>query len=242
MPTKISLKQFLIRTGNFEKVYDCVEAIRKGRVTINGKAVTNPNFFFNPDKHLVKLDGNKVKRVIKFYFVMNKPSDYICQKSEYEKNIYDILKNKLPAEIANSLFAVGRLDKDTEGLMIITNDGALSHKINNPKNKIIKKYYAVLEKPADINKIKILEKGIEINIDNEDYKTKKCNIKIVGEKELYISISEGKKRQIRKMFEVVNNKVTYMKRVSIGGLQLGNLKAREIKEITLKELMKNLFQ
>ena len=238
MSKKISLKQYLMQTGKFEKVYDCITAIKKGRLTLNNKIMSNPNYFFNPKKPIVKFDDEKIKKVIKLYFIMNKPAGYECQKSPSEKTIYELLqKLNLPQESANSLYAVGRLDRDTEGLLIITNDGKLSSMILKPEHGIAKKYYAALEKIIDISKIKMLEKGILIKINNESYKTKLCKIKIVGEKEVYISISEGKKRQIRKMFEAIGNKIIYLRRVSIGGLQLGNLKVGEIKQITKDEIM-----
>ena len=241
MSQKISIKQFLMKSGRFERVQDCVAAIRNRNVTINNEVVDNPNFFFNPKKELVKLDNQKIKSVGKIYLLLNKPAGYLSQKSEGEKTIYDLLmKLDLTNESIQSLHAVGRLDKDTEGLLILTNDGKLSYLITNPKNKIIKKYHAVLEKAVDINKIKSLEKGTEIEVDGNRYKTKPCKIKMVGEKELYISIVEGRKRQVRKMFEVINNKVVYLKRVSIAGLQLGNLKVGDIKQIGREEILKKL--
>lgn len=155
MPKKISLKQFLMRTGKFEKVFDCVSAIK-------------------------------------------------------------------------------------EGLIIITNDGKLSSVLMKPDSGIEKKYYAVLEKPIGSNKIRQLENGIEINIDNQRYRTMPCKISTSEEKGIYISISEGKKRQIRKMLEAVGNKVVYLKRVSIGGLSLEDLKTGELKQITKEEIMEKL--
>lgn len=241
MSKKISLRQFLVKTGAFDKVYDCVSAIRSGRVTIKGNTITNPNYFFNPKKSLVELDGTKSRLVPKLYFLLNKPAGYLSQKSENEKIIYDLLENlNLSKKQAQSLFAVGRLDKETEGLMILTNDGNLSDKIANPKNKIIKKYYAVLENPVANKSVQLLEKGVIIEIDGIKYKTAKCKIRKIKERELYISITEGKKRQVRKMFEAIGNKVVYLKRVSIGGLLLGDLKAGEIKQITRGEIMKKL--
>ena len=241
MSKKISLKQFLMRTGKFTKVFDCISAVKSGKITVNNKIVTNPNYFLNPKKALIKLENEKIKSANKLYFILNKPAGYLSQKSENEKTIYDLLeKLTLSKEQMQSLFAVGRLDKDTEGLIILTNDGNISDKIMNPKNEIIKKYYAVLEKTVDINKIRILEKGIEIGIDKEKYKTKPCKIKIVGEKEAYISISEGKKRQIRKMFEMIENNIVYLRRVSIAGLQLENLKVGEIKSISREEIYNKL--
>ena len=241
MSKKLSLKQYLMKSGRFQKTYDCIEAIKNGKVTVNNKIIANPSHFFNPKKDLVKLNNEKLKIISKIYFIMNKPAGYVSQKSDDEKTIYDLLKNlNLSKEFIQSLHAVGRLDKDTEGLLLLTNDGKLSNQIMDPKNEIIKKYHAILENPIGKEKIKELEKGIELEIDYEKYKTKPCKIKIIGEKEIYISVSEGKKRQIRMMFESIGNKVNYLKRVSIGGLQLGKLNFGEIRQITREEIMEKL--
>ncbi|MBI2652056.1 rRNA pseudouridine synthase [Candidatus Woesearchaeota archaeon] len=232
-----------MKAGKFEKVYECIQAIRNGKISINNKIIINPNYFFNPKNVLIKFNNEKIKTVGKLYFLLNKPAGYLSQKSESEKTIYDLSKKlNIDKNSKASLFAVGRLDKDTEGLMIITNDGKLSNLISNPRNEIKKEYYATLENPVDKNKINILEKGIELEVAYEKYKTKPCKIKIAGEKEIYISISEGKKRQIRKMFDAICNKVVYLKRVSIGGIQLGNLKAGEIKDISRDEVYKNIIK
>jgi len=241
MSQKISLKQFLMKSGKFDKVFDAEKAIRDGKATINNEIITSPNYFFNPKKSLVKLNNEKIKKVPLLYFLINKPAGYLSQKVEGEKTIYDLLnKLNLPKEHIKSLFAVGRLDKATEGLMLITNDGKLSDFIMNPENEIVKKYYAVLEKPVANENIRLLEKGVIIEIDDLKYKTTKCKIKKVKENEVYISITEGKKRQIRKMFESIGNKVVYLKRISIGGLALVNLRTGEIKQITKEEIMEKL--
>ena len=241
MSKKISLKQFLMKSGRFDRVQDCIDAVRNGKITVNNQIIANPSYFFNPKKELVKLNNEKIKIIAKLYLIMNKPAGYLSQKSNEEKTIYDLLKNlNLSNEAIQSLHAVGRLDKDTEGLLILANDGKISNIIMNPENKIIKKYHAVLENPVDKNKIKILEKGIEISIGNEKYKTKPCKIKVVGDKEIYISILEGKKRQIRKMFDATGNKIVYLRRVSIGGLQLGNMKLGEIKQVTREKIVEKL--
>ena len=241
MSQKTSLRQYLMRAGCFEKVYDCIASIKIGDVTVNEKLITNPNHFFNPKSALVKLKDKKIKTVKKLYFLMNKPAGFLSQKDGNEKTIYDLLeKLKLSKESLQSLFAVGRLDKDTEGLIIITNDGKISDMISNPANNVSKKYFAALEKPADREKIRLLEKGIELEVGRIKHETKPCKIKVVGKTEIYISISEGKKRQIRLMFEAVGNKVNYLKRVSIGGLQLGSLKEGELRQLTKEEIMEKL--
>lgn len=240
MSKKISLKQFLMKSGKFDRANDCEKAIREGNATVDKKTVTNPNYFFSP-KSLVRIGGENIRKVHRLYFLMNKPVGFLSQKAENEKTIYDLIeKLDIPKEHKKSLFAVGRLDKDTEGLMIITNDGQLSDMVMQPDREIIKKYHVILEKPIAGNSLKLLEKGAIIEIDDSKYKTSKCKIKKVKEKEVYISITEGKKRQIRKMFESIGNSVVYLKRVSIGGLQLGNLKEGEIKPITREEIMEKL--
>lgn len=241
MSKKISLKQFLMKSGKFSRVQDCIEAIRNGNVVVNNKILVNPNYFFNPKKSLVKIGTEKIRKVQKLYFLINKPSGYLSQKAESEKTIYNLLKkSNISKEETQSLFAVGRLDKDTEGLMIVTNDGRLLNILMQPGSGITKRYYAALEHPINRENIKLLEKGVAIETDEGKYNTKKCKIKIKSEKEIYISITEGRKRQIRKMLEAIGNKVAYLKRVSIGGLQLGNLKVGEIKQMTREEMMEKL--
>ncbi len=243
MSKKISIKQFLMKSGKFEKVHDCLQSIKNGEISINNSTIKNPNFFFNPKNELVKLNSEKIKQVAKLYFLLNKPAGYLSQKYENEKTIYDIIENlNISKEQKQSLFAVGRLDKDTEGLIILTNDGKVSSLLMKPENKVAKRYHAVLEKPIMGDNLKLLEKGVIIEIDNLKHKTTKCKIKRVKKNEVYISITEGKKRQIRKMFESVENKVVYLKRVSIGGLQLGDLKEGELKQTTKEEIMEKMFQ
>ena len=241
MSKKTSLKQFLMKTGSFERAEDCVAAIRSGTITINSKVVDNPSYFFNLEKSLVKMNNEKLKAIKKLYFILNKPSGYLSQKAESEKTIYELLnKLNLSKEELQSLFAVGRLDKDTEGLMIVTNDGSLSNVIMDPESDMPKRYYAALEKPINRESVKLIEKGVVIETDEGKYKTKKCRIKMKSGKEIYISITEGRKRQVRNMLEAIGNKVAYLKRVSIGGLQLGNLKVGEIREIGKEEIMEKL--
>ena len=229
-----------MKSGKFDRAHDCEKAIREGNVNVDKKKITNPNYFFSP-KSLVRIGSENVRKVHRLYFLMNKPAGFLSQKAENEKTIYDLIsKLNIPEEHKKSLFAVGRLDKDTEGLMVITNDGQLSDMIMQPDMEIIKKYHVILEKPITGNNLKLLEKGAIIEIDDNKYKTTKCRIKKVKENEVYISITEGKKRQIRLMFESVGNKVVYLKRVSIGGLQLGKMDSGEIKEITREEIMEKL--
>ena len=134
-----------MQSGKFRKVEDCVETIRRGAVTVDNKVIENPNFFFNP-KSLIKLDNEIIRRNKKLYFIMNKPSGYTCQKSDAEKNVYELLdKLNLSKEEKNSLFCVGRLDKETQGLLIITNDGKFADSILQSENEVVKEYQVGLK-------------------------------------------------------------------------------------------------
>src|SRR3989344_4203867 len=111
MSKKVSIKQFLIRSGAFEKTYDCEQAIKEGKVEINDTIITKPNFFFNPRSSIVRLEGYKVKRLPKVYYLMNKPSGCSCQKSKSSKTIYELLeKEGIEEKLTKTLFSVGRLD------------------------------------------------------------------------------------------------------------------------------------
>ena len=112
--------------------------------------------------------------------------------------------------------------------------------ISRPENKITKEYYAKLEKPIDEASIKKLQNGVFITVDNLPYITKECKVKMVRQKEILISISEGKKRQIRKMIDAVGNRVLYLRRNAIGNLKLGNLKTAELKPIKREDIYRQI--
>src|SRR3989338_2630685 len=120
MSKNISLRQFLMGSGRFERSYDCIAAIKDGKVTIDNEIITHPNHFFNHKKLLVRVNGEKVKALPNLYFLLNKPSGYLCQKSASEKTVYGLLDRiNIPKASKKSLYKVGRLEKDTEGLLII---------------------------------------------------------------------------------------------------------------------------
>src|SRR3989344_1817137 len=106
MPKKISLKQILMKTGSFERVKDCIEAIENGHVTVDNEVVKSPNYYVNSKKSYVKLDHGKIKKQPKKYYIFNKPEGCICQKSEKEKTIYDLVEDKIAEGIFNSIFPI----------------------------------------------------------------------------------------------------------------------------------------
>lgn len=236
---KISLLQYLMRSGKFKTSHEAERAIRERRVNVRKELITNPKHFFDPKTEFVFVDGKLTKKAPLLYFLMNKPSGIICQKSKEEESIFDYLHPlKLTPEQRLSLFVIGRLDKDTEGLLILTNDGKLSDALMNPKNDIPKTYHAILNLPLGASQKAQIESGIKIQTEDGIYTTLPCTIKKESERTIHISITEGKKRQIRRMFAAIGNEVVHLKRLSIGNLELGTLKHGEIVQTTKEHIMK----
>lgn len=192
--------------------------LKEKSVTINGVVCTNSAQKADPEKDIIEVNGEKLIYKEHLYIMMNKPSGILsASKDKKEKTVIDILPEGLKKQ---GLFVAGRLDKDTEGLLIITDDGDFAHKIISPNKKIYKKYYAKLDKPVTEETKKKFEKGI-IFKDGTECMPAKFEICKDG-KSAYVSICEGKFHQIKKMFLCCNLKVEYLKRVSIGKLKLDN--------------------
>ena len=209
------------------------DLIKEGVVKINGKVCTT-----GVDVHLssdtVTVNGKPVNVVKKYdYYIMNKPKGYVCtvKDDKGRKTVMDLLPNN-----AKRLFPVGRLDYDTEGLLILTNDGDLTFKLTHPKNEVPKTYLVKTEKPVSDEDVIKLRSGVYV----DGVKTKKCNVRLIestksGSK-LHITITEGRNRQVRKMFEAINNCVDFLKRIKIGDLTLSGLNRGEIRQLSAREI------
>lgn len=207
------------------------ELIKQGDVKINGKIANLGDDVQLGDQVTVK--GKKIETVKKYdYFIMNKPKGVICSVKDDKgrKTVMDIL----PKE--TRLFPVGRLDYDTEGLLILTNDGDLTYKLTHPKNEIPKTYLVKTEKPVSEEDLSKLRGGVYI----DGIKTKKCNVRFVEKTangaKLHITITEGRNRQVRKMIESVGNSVDFLKRIKIGDLTLSGLDRGEYRRLTPREI------
>ena len=157
--------------------------------------------------------------------------DDLFKDDKGRKTVMDLL----PANIKR-LFPIGRLDYDTEWLLILTNDGDLTFKLTHPKNEVPKTYLVKTEKPVSDEDLSKLRSGVYI----DGVKTKKCNIRLIestktGAK-LHITITEGRNRQVRKMFEAVNNCVDFLKRIKIGDLTLSGLDRGQVRSLTAREV------
>lgn len=213
------------------------EYILSGKVKVNNKVVTDLSTQIQTGD-VVLYNNKEINPILqKVYILLNKPSGYLTTVSDMynRKTVLDLIKN-LPVD---RVYPIGRLDYDTEGLLLLTNDGAVANKIIHPSSSICKTYEVIVDSPlTEADKLK-LQSGMVI----DGYKTtpaKLNNYKKVGQKKYMfnLSIFEGRNRQIRKMVEQVNNKVVYLKRLSIGSLTLGNLKVGEYRYITINEINK----
>lgn len=189
------------------------EIIKKKRISVNENIVTDPSIHVDSNDR-VKLDGNLLKYQEYRYYMLNKPSGVItATEDKCSQTVLDLLSG----ENVKDLFPVGRLDKDTEGLLLITNDGNLAHDLLSPKKHVDKCYYVELEKPITKDAIKALGNGVDIG---DDTCTLPATISAVSPTSVYITITEGRYHQIKRMFHAVGNHVTYLKRISMGSLTL----------------------
>lgn len=210
------------------------ELIKDGRVKINGKVVKELGTDVNIENDSVYFDGKRVKLVnTKVYYKLHKPKGYVTTASDERerKTVLDLMRN-----VQYRVYPIGRLDYDTEGLLLLTNDGDMANILTHPKNNVQKTYVAHVEGVLEDNDIKKLSLGVDIG----GYVTKPCSV-IVKERDekstiIEITIAEGKNRQVKKMVEAVGKNVAFLKRVAIGDIKLGGLARGEYKALTAKEL------
>ena len=206
--------------------------IEERRVLVNGKTATLGSEVEDGDT--VTVDGSIVRPVKKYsYYMLNKPKGYVTtvKDDKGRKTVMDLLPKK-----GDRLYPVGRLDYDTEGLLIITNDGDLAQRLTHPVNEVPKTYVAKIEGVLTENMLARLRGGVEV----DGVRTKKSAVRIVDETKtetkVSVTITEGRNRQVRKMFEAVGKEVIFLKRVKIGDLALRGLNRGEYRPLTKEEI------
>lgn len=211
------------------------ELIKSGKVKVNGKIVTELATDINEDNDTVTIEGRKISPIkSKIYVMFNKPKGCICTlKDELgRKTIMDYLEDFSDKKI----FPVGRLDYDSEGLLLITNDGDLSNKLTQPVNEIPKTYVVKIEGQIEESELATLRNGIIL----DGIKLRRCKIKVLdcedNSTRLEITIYEGKNRQIHRMFESIDKQVIFLKRIKIGDLRLGGLSRGGYRYLNDKEI------
>lgn len=208
--------------------------IRQGRVTVDGKIVTEMGLKADPEKQVVACDGSPIRIAEeKIYLLLNKPKGYVTTLHDPQGRP---IVTSLLTGINTRVFPVGRLDFDTEGALIMTNDGEFAQRLLHPSFEIKRTYQATVRGLPAGEKLRLLEEGIEI----EGRKTWPARLRIIDRgadaTTVEITIHEGRKRQVRKMFAAIGHRVKALKRVAYGGLRLGDLSPGRYRMLTRGEL------
>lgn len=208
--------------------------ITKGQIQVNRTIVKKPEFKLDPISDRVQYQDCEITYVTYEYYMLNKPSGVI---SATEDKRDTTVINLIESRQRKDLFPVGRLDKDTEGLLLITNDGALAHRLLSPKKHVDKTYYAKICGKVTKEDIEIFEKGICIGDEKLTLPAKLVILKSGAESEIELTIQEGRFHQVKRMFQAVGKEVVYLKRLSMGGLSLDpSLKPGEYRKLTKEEM------
>jgi len=210
---------------------DVKKIIKNGRVKVNGEIVHLPEKKISEEIDLITLDGQELVFQKFYYILLNKPSGYVC--SAHEKGQISVL-SLIKESYADKLFPVGRLDKDTEGLLLLTNDGKLSHELLSPVKHVDKTYYVEIKECITREDITAFEEGIDIG---DDKLTMPAVLKPIGDKSCMVTIREGRFHQIKRMFAARNNEVLYLRRTKMKNLCLEEtLKLGDYRPLTEEEI------
>ena len=210
--------------------------IKKGLVTVNGEVIRKPEYKVDIEKDDLVCRGETVVYQTLVYYMLNKPAGVISATNDpKQKTVLDLITDKK----RNDLFPVGRLDKDTEGLLLITNDGELAHRLLSPKKHVDKVYYAKVQGKVDESDVKAFADGVDIG---DDTPAKSADLRILKsgeESEIELTITEGRFHQVKRMFHAVGKEVIYLKRLSMGSLVLDKtLTKGEYRSLTEEEIKK----
>lgn len=232
----IRLDKFLadMQVGTRSQVKDY---IRKGNITVNDEIIKKPEYKIDENIDLIAYMGKKINYSKYQYYILHKPAGVVtATKDNIDKTVMDLFS----AEVRKGLFPVGRLDKDTEGLLLITNDGELSHNLLSPKKHVAKTYYVECDGSISGDKINQLQEGVDIG---DDKLTLPANVKLISDEantyKLELTIVEGRFHQVKRMIKAIGGEVTYLKRISMGPLVLDEkLEKGSYRELTKDEILK----
>jgi pseudouridine synthase len=231
---KLRLHQFLSKTGRFASKRDLKEAVWAGDVTVNGSVVKDIAFQFNPAKKEVQFKGETLRLPSdEITLALNKPPDVVCsrlnsqERSLGKTSVFSLLEGHFSSSQFARFVTVGRLDEATTGLLFLTTDGALAHRIASPEQHISKRYRVTLDQRPSEASLALLRDGLEIQMEENGeqftYFTQPAEVDLVQEGHVDITVREGKKRQVRRMFSAVGLEVLHLERKSIGGVDLDGL-------------------
>ena len=226
------LNKFLASAGVASR-RKCDQLLQQGLISVNGQVVSELGTVINEKKDKVFYEGRQVLLPSSFVYIkLNKPKGYACTAKDEKgrKTIYDLL----PRE--ERLFSLGRLDYDTEGLIILTNDGDFANKVAHPRYSVDKEYHVTIEGQIKESELAVLRKGVVI----EGQRMPSAKVEFLSSDgkttKLSVVIDEGMNRQIRRMFEAIGKNIKLLKRVRIGNVRLGGVKRGDFRDLTTEEL------
>ncbi len=224
------LDRFLVECGIGSRK-EVKKLISENLIKVNGSYNISAKDNINEYSDIVEFNGERLEYKEFRYYIMNKKAGYITATEDTrEVTVMDLLPEWV---IKKDLAPVGRLDKDTEGLLLFTNDGKLNHRLLSPKNHVEKTYYVEIENSLSQEDILKLEEGVDIG----NYITLPAKIEKISDTKIYLTIKEGKFHQVKRMLEAVDNKVYYLQRISFAKLKLNGLALGEVKEIDLEDII-----
>lgn len=223
------LDKFIVEAGLASRT-EIAKVARSGGIAVNGQTVRRASGHIDPTTDTVTYLGREVIWREFTYVMLNKPDGYVSATDDL---LNPTVLTLLPDELQKiGLFPCGRLDKNTVGLMILTNNGPLSHKLLSPKNHVSKKYRFTVKFPISEADVTSLETGVDIG----GYVTAPCKVEMIDEKNGFITLTEGKYHQIKLMAEEVHNQITYLERVTFGPIELdGSLERGQWRHLTPEE-------
>lgn len=226
------LQKFLATSG-VESRRNCEEFIRDGRITIDGKVVTNPAVSVHPERQDVRLDGERLKPSRYRYYLLNKPKGVVCTTKDPAGR--PLAVHCVPSG-DDRMFTVGRLDENTMGLLLVTNDGALAEHLAHPRYEVIRKYRVQVVGIPDAATLAELKKGMHFSDGYFHFQTVKVLKRKGRSTFLELELREGKNREIRRLLARTGHKVIQLQRVAFGPLKLGQLDVGECRELRAQEV------
>ncbi|WJP97222.1 pseudouridine synthase [Macrococcus bovicus] len=224
------LDKFLANHGMGTRT-EVKQLIKKGSVQVNEVIVRKADYQLNPETDQVLCQGEEVRYVDELFIILNKPAGVI---SATEDHLHDTVIDLMPEYQHFQLHPVGRLDKDTEGLLILTTDGQFTHDVLSPKKHVNKTYYAELDGTVTDETVAQFAAGITLD---DGYRCMPAALKIIKSHIIEVTIQEGKFHQVKRMFQAVGSTVTYLKRIQMGGLELpADLATGAYREMTAEEI------
>lgn len=228
----IRLQKFLANAGVASR-RAAEELITNGRVSVNGRQVTELGTKVHPARDHVAVDGTEIKRAVPTWVVLNKPRGFLTSRGDprRRRTVYDLLPSSL-----HSLFYVGRLDYDTEGLLLLTNDGDGAQRLQHPRHEVTRVYEAIVQGVMRDDTPRRLMRGVRL--DDGPARAKLVRVTSRGETEtrLRLTMTEGRNREVRRMLEAVGHTVVRLRRVEFGPIKLGRIKPGEWRYLTDDEI------